>query len=292
MKKHHYSIGELSRICRLSKKALRLYDSIGILSSQRNDGNNYRMYTHDDLLMVLILKYYKQMGFRLEEMKAFLSEGAERAIPFMRHSFEKKLNELRCEQTEIRRREQCVRDWQALLAEAELVLESGVRDISIKYLEPQELLCMEQDFDGDIKSSIINIPFSDYVESTGNAITGPVFHRFSSTVSRMEKKSQKILVMQDFLRPGGEGEKICFGGCLAATCYHIGDFAGIPDSYANILEWATRHGYELEDSCCERYVSDYWTGSNPDFHVAELMIRIRGKKSAALGSPDFRSLPR
>jgi len=278
MKKQTYSIGELSSLCRLSKKALRLYDSIGLLSSQRNDGNNYRIYTHDDLLMVLVLKYYKQMGFRLEEMKAFLSGGSGSAIEFMRSSFEKKLEELRREQMEIRRCEQCVRDWQALLAEAGLVLESGVREVSIKYLEHKELLCMEQDFDGDIKSAIINIPFSDYVERTGNAITGPVFLRFSSVADRMEKKPQHVLVMQDFLRPGDGGERRSFGGCLAATCYHIGDLAGIPATYAVIMDWAKRRGYELDGACCERYVSDYWTGSDPNAHVAELMVKIRGKK--------------
>ncbi len=278
MKKKLYSIGELSSLCSLSKKALRFYDSIGLLSSRRNDGNNYRMYSHDDLLMVLILKYYKQMGFRLEEMKAFLAGGTEGSIEFMRDSFEKKMEELRREQTELKRSEQCVRDWQALLAEAGLVLESGVEDVSIKYLEPKELLCMEQSFDGDIKSAIINLPFSCHVEKTGNAITGPVYIRFSSLEDRVEEQPQSILVMQDFLRPGGGGEKTAFGGCLAASCYHIGDLAGIPASYARILSWARRHGYELEGGCCERYVSDYWTGADPNVHVAELMIKIRGKR--------------
>ncbi len=278
MKKKLYSIGELSTLCSLSKKALRFYDSIGLLSSRRNDGNNYRMYSHDDLLMVLILKYYKQMGFRLEEMKAFLSGGADGSIQFMRDSFEKKVEELRREQTDLKRSEQCVRDWQALLAEAGLVLETGVEDVSIKYLEPRELLCMKQDFDGDIKSAIINLPFSGYVESTGNAITGPVYIRFSSLEDRMERQRQDVLVMQDFLRPGGGGEKTGFGGCLAASCYHIGDLDGIPASYARIISWARRHGYALEDGCCERYVSDYWTGSNPGAHVAELMVKVRAKR--------------
>ena len=67
MRKQQYSIGEMSQLCNVSKKALRFYDKIGLISSLRHDYNNYRLYTHDELLMVPVLKYYKQMGFKLDE---------------------------------------------------------------------------------------------------------------------------------------------------------------------------------------------------------------------------------
>lgn len=60
MHKQQYSIGEMSRLCNVSKKALRYYDKIGLISSLRHDYNNYRMYTRDELLMAPVLKYYKQ----------------------------------------------------------------------------------------------------------------------------------------------------------------------------------------------------------------------------------------
>ena len=44
-------------------------------SSLRHDCNNYRVYTHDEMLLVLVLKYYKQMGFKLDEMKEFITGG-------------------------------------------------------------------------------------------------------------------------------------------------------------------------------------------------------------------------
>ena len=110
MKKNQYSIGEISRLCNVSRKALRLYDSMGLLSSRRNDENNYRTYSHNDLLMVLVLKYYKQMGFRLEEMKSFLAGNGIAAEEYMRESFGRKIDELARAQAELRHCEQCVRD--------------------------------------------------------------------------------------------------------------------------------------------------------------------------------------
>ena len=95
MCKQQYSIGELSRLCNVSKKALRFYDKIGLISSLRHDYNNYRMYTHDELLMVPVLKYYKQMGFKLDEMKSFISGQSGNVYNTMRSAFEKKIKELK-----------------------------------------------------------------------------------------------------------------------------------------------------------------------------------------------------
>ena len=178
MHKQQYSIGEMSRLCNVSKKALRYYDKIGLISSLRHDYNNYRMYTHDELLMVPVLKYYKQMGFKLDEMKDFITGQNGNVYSSMRSAFEKKIDELQNAQRELRRCEESVRDWHDLLKEAELVVAEGVREVSVKYVEQASLLYQEQPFDGDIKSAIINIHFMDYVEKTGNAITGPVYPFF------------------------------------------------------------------------------------------------------------------
>jgi hypothetical protein len=65
-KKDQYFIGDMSRLCNISKKALRYYDEINLIPSQRDDCNNYRFYTDESLLAVPVIKYYKQMGFTLD----------------------------------------------------------------------------------------------------------------------------------------------------------------------------------------------------------------------------------
>ena len=72
-KRDLYSIGEVSRICNVSKKALRFYDKINIISPDYIcEENKYRYYNRETLLLVPVIKYFKQMGFKLEEMKGFL----------------------------------------------------------------------------------------------------------------------------------------------------------------------------------------------------------------------------
>ena len=69
-----FSIGEVSKICNISKKALRYYDQIKLISPDYvNEENGYRYYSEDTLLYLPILKYYKQIGFKIEEMQGLLS---------------------------------------------------------------------------------------------------------------------------------------------------------------------------------------------------------------------------
>lgn len=274
MAKKTYSIGEMSRICNVSKKALRFYDEKGLISSQRHDCNNYRVYTHDEMLMVLVLKYYKQTGFKLDEMKEFIKGGSSNIPSSMREAFEEKLIEIQKEQVSLRRCEESLRDWRGLLREAELVISKGVTDVSVKYVEQTELLFQEQPFDGDIKSAIINARFMDYVEKTGNAISGPVHIHFSSMKARMAGVPQAVRIMQRTLTPHTDTGRAAFGGCMMASCYHIGPIENIHETYERFASWIARHGYTSEEDCYERYVTDYWTTSNSACHVTELLVKV------------------
>ena len=273
-KKAQYSIGEMSQLCNVSKKALRFYDEKGLISSLRHDCNNYRVYTHDEMLMVLVLKYYKQMGFKLDEMKEFITGSGTNIPNSLRVAFEQKLTEIRKEQLALNRCESSLRDWCGLLHEAELVIGAGVTEVSVKYVEQAELLFQEQPFDGDIKSAIINARFMDYVEKTGNAITGPVIIHFSDRKKRVEGTAQPVRIMQRTLPPYGEAGRTNFGGRMMASCYHIGDIERIHESYGRLQDWIKRHDYKADDDCFERYVTDYWTTSNCSAHVTEILVKV------------------
>ena len=87
-----YSIGEVSRICNISKKTLRFYDKIDIISPDYIcEENEYRYYNRETLLLVPVIKYFKQMGFKLEEMKDFLESDN---YEVQERGFRRKIDEL------------------------------------------------------------------------------------------------------------------------------------------------------------------------------------------------------
>ncbi len=269
-----YSIGDMSRICNISKKALRHYDKIGLISPLRQDNNNYRYYTTESLLAVPVIKYYKQMGFTLDEMRIFIEGRAFNVYSSIQKSFLSKIEELKKEQEEILRQYVSVKDWYELISEAEAVIVNNISEVSIKYMEPQELLGQEQDFENDLKAAIINIEFTNYVEELGNEIIGPVIIRFPSHKSRVSNEKQQIVIMQKTLAPCREDSKVKFGGCMMASCYHIGPHETIGDTYKKIHAWIRGHGYCAANNSYERYVADYWTTSDQSLFVTEVMLEV------------------
>ncbi len=269
-----YSIGDMSRICNVSKKALRYYDEIGLMPSQRSDFNNYRYYTHESLLAVPVIKYYKQMGFTLDEMRAFIEGSDPDAHRKIQRSFLEKIAELKREQEETHKKYVSVKDWHDLLFEAEMVINNNISEVSVKYVEPAELLFLEQDFDTDLKAAIINIDFTNHVDALDSEIIGPVILNFLSLEDRMHDKEQRIRIMQRTLHPCPESRVMPFGGCMMAACYHIGPHETLRATYEKILGWIRRHGYASGPDSYERYVTDYWTTRNTAQFVTEVMVRV------------------
>ena len=268
-----YSIGEVSRICNISKKALRFYDQIGIITPDVIcKENGYRYYSRETLLTVPIVKYYKQMGFKLEEMQD-LVEG--NTYYFVKQNFISKIDELRIQEQEIHNSYMAVKDWYELIQEAQLVSRSNVQEAGIKYINTADYCYMDQDFSYRYMESIINIDWVNYLESVNNEIAGEVILRFPSWTDKMEGTITRARIMQRPVRPCMAGtNKTVFGGIMAVTVYHLGALERIGESYKKIRDWARDRGYKCGPESYERYVVDYWTTRNPEEFVTEVIVPV------------------
>ncbi len=268
----YFSVGEVSKICNISKKALRYYDQIGLISPDMvSDENNYRFYNRKTLLSVPIIKYYKQMGFKLDEMRAFLEGGT---YAMLTKTFRQKIDDLKAMETEIFKMYTSVKDWYDLILEAEMVIENDVREVSVKYMESSDLCFMVQNFDYNYMESIINIDWTNYIESIRNEVTGPVIINFPSFRERMEGKSKQVRLMQKTIIDCPEETRASFGGHMVVSCYHIGAHETIDATYQKICDWITNHGYRCDEESYERYVTDYWTTRNENQFVTEVVVKV------------------
>ncbi|MCP4138862.1 MAG: MerR family transcriptional regulator [Chloroflexi bacterium] len=66
-------IGEVSRQTGASPKAIRLYESLGLLPTIERKGR-YRYFTENDIGLIQIIRQAKELGFRLAEIKVLLDE--------------------------------------------------------------------------------------------------------------------------------------------------------------------------------------------------------------------------
>lgn len=65
-----YSIGEMSKLHKVSIDTLRFYDKIGLFKPKFvNENNRYRYYTADQFLKLERIKYLRKLNFNIEEIK-------------------------------------------------------------------------------------------------------------------------------------------------------------------------------------------------------------------------------
>lgn len=63
-------IGEVARSTEVSVRAIRHYDTLGLLASTRG-ANRYRIFTPEDVQRVHLIRLFLGVGFRLEEIRAY-----------------------------------------------------------------------------------------------------------------------------------------------------------------------------------------------------------------------------
>lgn len=267
----YYTIGEVSKICNISTKALRYYDKIGIVSPDYiREESGYRYYSRETLLKVPVLKYYKQMGFKLEEMQEMLDGNS---YSFIQQSFHSKIEELQMKEQEIRSSLISIRDWYDLIREAQLVVRNRLCDVSAKYISGSSFCYMDQEWQENPMAAVINIPWTNYLEEAEEQITGPVVLSFSSFKEKYQGACKTMRIMQRAVIPDEKSRhQIHMKGGMAVCVYHIGSHETINQEYERILQWAKARGITCSKRSYERYVVDYWTTRNPEEFVTEIIV--------------------
>lgn len=272
--KKFFTIGEVSKMCNISAKALRYYDKIGVISPDYiSEENGYRYYSWETLLKVPVLKYYKQMDFKLEEMQELLSCSS---YEIVRHSLHNKIDELKVHIQELQDSLISVCDWYDLIQEAQLVVQNRIQDISVRYLRSSVHCYMDQKFEYDYKGSIINIPWTNYLEECNEKVTGPVVLSFPSFEEKRKGTCKQCRILQRAVCPNSNSAiQVREGAMMAASVYHIGSHETIDQEYDRIQEWAKQRGYLCGPMCFERYVIDYWTTQDSNQFVTEIIVPLQ-----------------
>lgn len=64
-------IGRLAKLSGATPKAIRLYESLGLIPTPIRQGT-YRVYSHKDVVLVHMIRRGRAVGFSLDEMKSLI----------------------------------------------------------------------------------------------------------------------------------------------------------------------------------------------------------------------------
>ncbi|MDI1463627.1 MerR family transcriptional regulator [Catellatospora sp. KI3] len=83
-----YTVGKVADLAAVTVRTLHHYDEIGLLSPSERSHSGYRRYDDADLERLQQIRYYRELGFSLEEIAAILADPGADATAHLRRQHE------------------------------------------------------------------------------------------------------------------------------------------------------------------------------------------------------------
>jgi DNA-binding transcriptional MerR regulator len=236
-------IGDFSKLSRVSIKALRLYDEMGLLKPVEVDRfTGYRYYEFDQLPRLYRILALKDLGFSLEEIGRLLEAGL---------SAEQMRGMLRLRQTEIRQR---VEEEAARLERVELWLrqieqeDSMSRyDVVIKKVEPLRVAAVRGVVPTPPDQRSLWDELVGYLQQKNARMIGPPMALYHDPEFReRDWDIEVVMPLEGELAPGQRVQVYDLPGAEKMACVvHTGPFATIGEAYDALARWIDQNGYQI-----------------------------------------------
>ncbi len=267
-----FKIGDFSKLSRISVKALRYYDEIGLLKPVNVDRfTSYRYYSADQLPRLNYIVALKNMGLSLEEVATLINNDL---TPHqMRDIFILKKGGLQQRVSEEQRRLEQV---ERLLKQIEKEGAMPDYQINIKKVEPQliasirELLPTYGDV-GPLYGEIYKYLAKKWVfKPSGPAMLichdneykeSDVDVEVAVPINKAIRESDRIKVQE---LPGIE----------AACTIHKGPYDTIGEAYGALMSWIEGNGYQITGHDRELYFTDPRKVKDPSENVTEIQFPV------------------
>ena len=269
------SIGEFSKICKVSTKTLRYYAEIGlILPGEINPENGYRYYAIEQLETMLLIIRLKSYNFSLEEIKQIIESGElyeeklyvaltnkREDIKKLLHEQEKRLHQLECDLSNLKNGKPIM---------------SYLDDIDVEFVEVPMmcLLSVRKMVQADQFSDEYGVCFgklSDRIRKENLTIANPpmvLFH--SNEFSPFGLDTEFAVPIEEYVT-GTRDFKA--GLCLKTVVK--GSYSILPSVYAKQTKWAEQNGYECTGALFEVYVTDPSQVTAEEELITEVYYPIR-----------------
>src|SRR5687768_5998297 len=80
-----FTVGELSRLTRITVRTLHHYDEIGLVRPSQRTGAGYRLYDQSDVLRLQQVLVFRELGVPLEAIASAIDEETSRADMLRQH---------------------------------------------------------------------------------------------------------------------------------------------------------------------------------------------------------------
>jgi DNA-binding transcriptional MerR regulator len=273
-----YTIGKVSKISHISIKTLRYYDEIGLLKpAYVSEKNGYRYYTKLEIQKIALIKYYKELGFKLDNIKELI---VHYELNTLDDYFEKELVRLQQEIEETKRKYFTIKEWQNIIQQGRAVQRQLTSEqFEIKTMPQYDTVHYHYEYEEELLTEVESAysnAFVKFCQQNDYYTFGAFIVRYPCIDNRIAGKATSV----DCYSTVYEVEKVdvhhrvILGNIKVLTYLHKGPFASLPYVYEQIRTWAKRQNLQLADYSYERYVVDGWSTQNTDEYVTEILLPI------------------
>ena len=279
--KQLYSSGQASKICDVTRKALRLYEAKGLIVPDHISEGGYRYFTMETLRRVQVIRYFLEEGFSLETAGKLLSTND---LDDYEEIFRMKIRETEEKITYYRNRLDSLRGWYDLLCEGRRVRMMGKDNVTLKHVPTRSYMCMEGVLDADDPHGEAQLETLHYTmaKSDGHSLidVGGAYTLYSRNFrNRIDGATSAVTLIQESYPGAKSSENIKkIDGFLAVSAYHLGNLSEIGETYRRAARWAEKRNLKLTGESYERYVIDIYTSDDQDEYVTEVLLPVECDK--------------
>jgi len=264
-------IGDFSKLCMVSVKTLRHYDSLGLLRPARvDDFTGYRYYSAAQIPQLNRILALKDLGLSLEQIAHLLQDDL---------SADQIRGILRLRAAEARER---VAEEQARLVRVEarlrLIESEGKQpmyDVVLKKLPAQHIASLRRVIPtyghlGELFGELFGV-----LMPAGNVPEGPGLAIYHDPEFRDHDPDIEVAI------PVGAAARIVppltlreLPACDVASTIHRGPYEGITAAYEAVGAWIEPNGYQVAGALREVYLHGPGETNNPTEYVTELQVPV------------------
>ena len=244
------TIGQFSKTCMVTVKALRHYDKIGLIKPVYvNPETGYREYSENqipDMLLINKLKYY---GFSLSDIKDIISDSKTISARLKKQKYVL---------------ESSVDETRQIIAELERHIRNLERTGDIMSYQNNYEVRLTTTEDINIISCRQNMSVDDF-----GKYYGTLYKRVADKNIILNGVCMAIYHDKEF-DPQNSDIELALGvqnkqsadkvmpGTLCASVTHIGAYSKLPEAYGTVTRWINEKGYEIAAPPYEIYVTSHF----------------------------------
>lgn len=267
-------IGDFSKISKVSVKALRFYDEIGLLRPASIDPfTGYRYYSMEQLARLNRILAFKDLGFSLEQIGSILHQELSR--PQIAALLQLKADELR---TRLKEDEDRLERIEARLRQIEQEDIMPDYEVVIKKVEPQLVasrrgVTPSYEVIGPILDQLFDEAYG-YARRSGVQRVGCGITLYHSESAENGIEIEAAAPLYEPLESGDGVQVYELPGVeqMASTIHH-GPFATLSNAYNAMMQWLETNAYRITGPCREINLQ-YERGSDQSEYVTEIQFPV------------------